>query len=126
MYRDLIVTGAWWDLVDEAATKLVGTSLRKDPGLVTPTMRRWATDHDMWLRRSAIICQLGFGVVTDVGLLVDVCSANRGDREFFIRKAIGWALRDYARTDPDWVRAFVDDHRSDMSPLSVREAMKHL
>ena len=126
LYRDLIVTGAWWDLVDETATKLVGTSLRKDPGAVTPTIRRWITDVDMWLRRTGIICQLGFGAATDVGLLEDACTSNQGDREFFIRKAIGWALRDYARTDPDWVRTFVDDQRSEMAPLSVREAMKHL
>ena len=68
-------------------------------------IRQWSTDPDRWLRRSSIICQLGFKDRTDVDLLAEVITANLADREFFVRKAIGWALRQYARTDPDWVRA---------------------
>ena len=73
-------------------------------------LRRWARDEDLWVRRSAIICQLQHKDRTDLGLLSDVIEGNQEDPEFFIRKAIGWALRDYARTDSDWVRAFVQAH----------------
>ena len=90
-------------------------------------IREWSTDPDRWLRRSSIICQLALKHRTDVALLTDVIEPNLADREFFIRKAIGWALRQYARTDPDWVRAFVAvSTRTPLSPLSRREAMKHL
>ena len=126
LHRELIVTGAWWDLVDETAIKLVGVALRKDHDRMSSIVRRWTTDDDLWLRRTSIICQVGSKVETDVELLAHACTANLEDREFFIRKAIGWALRDHARTDAGWVRAFVDEHRDRMSPLSVREASKHL
>ena len=93
---------------------------------VEPTVRRWSVDPDRWLRRSSIICQLGARTSTDRALLADVIDANLADREFFVRKAIGWALRQYARTDPDWVRSFVAARRAALSPLSYREAVKHL
>ena len=79
----------------------------------------------MWVRRSAILCQLQHKADTDLDLLTNVIEVNQEDPEFFIRKAIGWALRDYARTDGDWVRAFVQAH-SGLSPLSRREALKRL
>jgi 3-methyladenine DNA glycosylase AlkD len=91
-----------------------------------PLIRAWATDPDRWLRRTSIICQLAFRDRTDTALLSDVIVPNLADREFFIRKGIGWALRQYARTDPDWVRAFVAEHEAVISPLSRREALKHL
>jgi len=91
-----------------------------------PLIRGWSKDPDRWLRRSSIICQLRFKERTDVELLTEVIDANLADREFFVRKAIGWALRQYARTDPDWVRAFVLARDGSLSPLSRREAMKHL
>jgi 3-methyladenine DNA glycosylase AlkD len=126
LYRDLIVEGAWWDLVDETAARLVGRALAKDRDSVTPVVWAWATHDDMWLRRSAIICQLGHRSDTDVDLLSHACVENLADTEFFIRKAIGWALRDYARSAPAWVRSFVESAGDRMSPLSRREAMKHL
>ena len=126
LHRELIVTGAWWDLVDETAIKLVGVALRKDHDRMSSIVRRWSTDDDLWLRRTSIICQVGSKAETDVELLAHACRENMEDREFFIRKAIGWALRDHARTDAEWVRAFVDGHRDRLSPLSVREATKHL
>ncbi len=91
-----------------------------------PLIRGWAVDPDRWLRRSSIICQLGLAGRTDLDLLTEVIARNLADREFFVRKAIGWALRQYARTDPDWVRGFVAAHETSLSPLSRREAMKHL
>lgn len=122
---EMIVTGAWWDHVD-AVAPLVGAILRAHPAAVEPVVRDWSTDPDRWLRRASIICQLDAKAATDRRLLTDVIQANLADREFFVRKAIGWALRQYARTDADWVRAFVAAHRDTLSPLSYREAVKHL
>lgn len=126
LYRQMIVEGAWWDLVDGVASWLVGGAMAVDREECEPIVREWISDPDMWLRRSSIICQLGHKTKTDVVLLDDACSANLADIEFFIRKAIGWALREYAKTDPDWVRAYVEAHKNELSGLSYREATKHL
>lgn len=123
LYQHFLRTGAWWDLVDETS-HAVGAVLLAHPD-EADRMRRWARDEDLWVRRSAIICQLQHKDRTDQLLLADVIEANQNDPEFFIRKAIGWALRDFARTDPAWVRDFVDA-RPGLSPLSRREALKHL
>ena len=123
LYEHFLRTGQWWDLVDETS-HAVGLVVREHPAAAA-RMRVWATDPDMWVRRSAIICQLQHKADTDLDLLTAVIEPNQKDSEFFIRKAIGWALRDYARTDGDWVRAFVQAH-PDLSPLSRREALKHL
>lgn len=123
LYRRFLCTGAWWDLVDETS-HAVGAVLLAHPD-EDERLRRWARDEDLWVRRSAIICQLQHKDRTDPGLLSDVIEANQEAPEFFIRKAIGWALRDYARTAPVWVRRFVDSHPR-LSPLSRREALKHL
>jgi 3-methyladenine DNA glycosylase AlkD len=123
LHRELIVDGAWWDHVDEL-THRVGELLAGWPEQIAPQLRQWAVADDRWLRRVAIICQLGAKTGTDRELLTAAVEANAGDRDFFVRKAIGWALRDFARTDPDWVRRFVAAH--ELSPLSRREALKHL
>jgi 3-methyladenine DNA glycosylase AlkD len=123
LYREMITTGAWWDHVDEVSHR-IGALLVAYPTELAPTLRDWARDPDKWLRRSAVICQVGLKAATDPELLADVIRANRVDPDFFLRKGIGWALRDYARTDPDWVLAFADAH--ELSPLSRREALKHL
>ena len=130
LYRHLVVSGAWWDLVDPVATRSVGGVLDGHPEAVTPQVRAWAVDDDLWLRRTAVICQLHRRERTDLDLLTFAVEANlegsRHGREFFVRKAVGWALRQHARTDPDWVRAFVASHEDAMSGLSRREALKHL
>lgn len=126
MYRHLIVTGAWWDLVDTVAGELVGGVLATHRAQVTPTIRAWATDDDLWLRRTAVICQLKHGADTDLELLRYAVEANVDDTSFWLRKAIGWALRQHARTDPDWVRAEVERLGGRLSGLSRREALKHL
>lgn len=126
LYRRLIVEGAWWDFVDDIATSLVGSVLRNQRDPMTPKIRAWIDDRDLWLRRTAIIGQLGHKEDTDESLLFDACVARLGEEEFFIRKAIGWALREYAKTNPEAVRSFVLDHRGEMSGLSFREATKHL
>jgi 3-methyladenine DNA glycosylase AlkD len=123
LYRELIVSGAWWDHVDELAHR-VGELLSEWPAAVRPQIETWIRAEDHWLRRVSIICQLGFKTATDLDLLADAIEVNAGEPDFFLRKAIGWALREYARTDPDWVRNFVAAH--ELSPLSRREALKHL
>jgi len=125
MYEELIVTGAWWDYVDEVAIRRVGPILRAHRAAVTPVLRRWMTDPDRWRRRTAVICQVTAKDEVDQELLADAIEANLDDRDFFLRKGIGWALRDHARAEPEWVRRFVRAHPG-LSPLSVREAMKHL
>jgi 3-methyladenine DNA glycosylase AlkD len=82
--------------------------------------------QDLWLRRTAVLSQLGSTLDTDRELLADVIDANADSREFFLRKAIGWALRDLAHRDPEWVRAFLASRGDRLSPLSRREAAKHL
>lgn len=123
LLEEMITTGAWWDLVDGTQPR-VGELLAAEPETMTPVLRAWARSPDRWLRRSAVIAQLGVKLRTDPGLLTDVVLANADDPDFFLRKAIGWALRDYAKVAPDWVAAFVRDHP--LSPLSQREATKHL
>ena len=125
LVEHLVVTGAWWDLVDETSN-VVGEVLLLDPEGEGLRMRDWSEREDLWLRRSAIISQLRHGDNTDARLLSDVIEPNLDDPEFFIRKAIGWSLRQYARTDPVWVQAFVDRHTQRLSGLSRREALKHL
>ena len=120
----LIVEGAWWDYVDSLARQ-VGKLLRDDPG-VAGEMRVWSTDANMWKRRVSIICQLGFKGDTDLRLLYDCIEANVSDPEFFVRKAIGWALRDYAWHDPREVERYVGEHSDRLSSLSRREATKNL
>lgn len=124
LLEHLITTGAWWDVVD-ATTPVVGEILRAEPGLASQ-LREWSRSDDLWLRRASIIGQLDSKGRTDVALLQDCLDANLGDREFFIRKAIGWALRQHARVDPTWVRTYVATRRTRLSPLSLREALKHL
>jgi 3-methyladenine DNA glycosylase AlkD len=125
LYRHLVVTGAWWDLVDELA-HAVGAVLRRAGPPAAVVVRAWSRDDDLWLRRVAILSQLGFRSATDTALLADCIEVNLADREFFVRKAIGWALRDLARADPGWVSAYVAAAGDRMSPLSRREATKHL
>jgi 3-methyladenine DNA glycosylase AlkD len=125
IYKTMITQGAWWDFVDEIAAHLVGSVLLRQRDRLTPTMESWTTSNDIWLRRTSIICQLRHKAQTDTSLLETVCTRNLESTEFFIRKAIGWALREYAKTDPEWVIAYVERHRHEMSGLTHREAVKH-
>ena len=126
LYRTMITQGAWWDLVDDIASHLVGGVLLEQRDRATPRMESWTTSNDMWLRRTSIICQLRHKEDTDTNLLEVACTRNLWSTEFFIRKAIGWALREYAKTDPGWVIEYVSRHEHEMSGLTYREAMKHL
>lgn len=126
LYEHLISTGAWWDLVDVVAGDLVGPILLSHTRKTTPTMREWADSDDLWLRRAAVLSQLKHGAETDLDLLTYVIEATVDDTSFWLRKAIGWALRQYGRTDPEWVRSEVDLMGDRLSGLSRREALKHL
>lgn len=125
LWRHLVVTGAWWDVVDETATHLVRDTLARHARTVTPVVDAWSVDDDLWLRRTSVICQVGRGADTDRDLLLRAVEANLDDPSFWLRKGIGWGLRDYARTDPGWVWAQVDRLGDRLSGLSRREATKH-
>jgi len=126
LHRHLVVTGAWWDLVDEIAAHLVGSVVADHRPAATPVLMSWALDGDPWVRRTAVLCQLRHRADTDVDLLRTAIEANVDDRSFWLRKAIGWALREYAKTDPAWVRAEVARLGERLSGLSRREARKFL
>jgi 3-methyladenine DNA glycosylase AlkD len=125
MYDELITTGAWWDYVDEVAHH-VAELLRKYPDEMRPVMRAWSTDENLWKRRVSIICQISFKKDTDLELLYATIEPNVAERNFFIRKAIGWALRAYAWTDPKEVARYVAANESRLSGLSRREALKNI
>ncbi|MDZ4820789.1 MAG: DNA alkylation repair protein [Planctomycetota bacterium] len=126
VYEKLIRTGAWWDLVDPVAIDLVGAVHLKWRSETRPLMERWIDDTDMWIRRTAILSQNKHRTATDEKLLFEFCLKCAAERKFFIRKAIGWALRDYSYTAPNAVRKFLLKNRSRLSPLSFREGAKAL
>lgn len=126
IYEEFIVTGAWWDYVDEIAANRVGPILRDYPAPMRRRMLSWSRSADMWKRRTAILCQLGSKTQTDVALLYACIEPSLGSREFFLRKAIGWALRQYARCDAAEVKRYVRRNRDRLSTLSVREALKNI
>jgi 3-methyladenine DNA glycosylase AlkD len=125
MYEEMIVDGAWWDYVDTIAHRL-GDVLRREPARTAVRMRVWARSGNLWKRRTAILCQLGFKSDTDLALLTDCIEPSLGSREFFLQKAIGWALRDLAWSDPKLVSNWVRQHHDGLSPLSRREALKNI
>ena len=119
----MVRTGQWWDYTDEVAHRMAEL-LDAHPAETAAILRRWSVDQDFWMRRVSIIAQLGRGTRVDRQLLADVIEPNLEGTEFFIRKAIGWALRELARVDADWVIEYAATHP--LSPLSRREALKHL
>lgn len=121
----LIVAKSWWDTVDSLAGEIVGVHFHRFPKAREKYVAKWRASDDFWLRRTCLLFQLGYKEATDFDLLCDLIRENLGSKEFFINKAIGWALRQYARTDPKAVKKFVKETK-DLHPLSRREAMKHL
>jgi 3-methyladenine DNA glycosylase AlkD len=124
MYEEIITTGAWWDYVDVVAIHRIGPLLQRHPQPMHRVMRAWARHPDMWKRRTAILCQLSFKQRTDLDLLYACIEPSIGSGEFFLRKAIGWALREHAKTDAAEVIRYVRLHSLRLSPLSKREALK--
>ena len=125
MYEEMIVTGSWWDFVDDISGRL-GQLLLDYPREMSRRMRDWSGSSNLWKRRAAIICQLKLKDRTDVELLLSNIEHNLHDREFFICKAIGWALRQHAKTEPRTVVRFVRRYKDQLSPLSKREALRIL
>lgn len=125
VYEEIIRAGAWWDFADGVSGRICGLLLAHAEDM-SAVLRQWSRDPDVWIRRASITSQLCAGKATDPQLLADVIGQNIADPEFFIRKAIGWALRQYARTAPEWVEAFVRRNSGALSPLSQREALRRL
>jgi len=126
MYEELIVTGAWWDYVDDIASHRVGPILRDYPAPMRRKMLAWSKSKNLWKRRTSILCQLGFKAETDLDLLYACIEPSLESREFFLRKGIGWALRQYAWTDPNEIERYVRLNHARLSALSRREALKNI
>jgi 3-methyladenine DNA glycosylase AlkD len=124
LYEHMVRAGAWWDVCDPIAADLVGAVLAANRLEVTPTMREWSRDPHLWIRRVSILSQLTFKSETDRALLADCIEPSMDDRDFFARKGIGWALREFSKSDPEWVAQFVASHEDRLSGLSRREAMR--
>ena len=122
--KKYIVTKSWWDTVD-GLDGVVGSMTLRYPEL-KKVMVEWSQKDNIWLRRVAIDHQLLFKNKTDTLLLAEIITNNFGTKEFFINKAIGWSLRDYSKTNPQWVKDFIQKHSSQMAPLSIREGSKYL
>lgn len=120
----LIVTKSWWDTVDLLA-KVVGSLVIRIEGY-DQIMLEWSKDSNIWLKRVAILYQLSLKEKVDKQVLERILVNNLGDSEFFINKAIGWALRDYSKSNPEWVREFIEKNKNGMANLSLREASKYL
>lgn len=126
MYEEMIVTGAWWDFVDVIAIHRLGPLLLVSPEPMKKAMLEWSRSADLWKRRTSVICQVAAKQKTDLDLLHRAIEANMADKDFFLRKAIGWALRSYAYIDASFVAGYVRDNHARLSPLSRREALKNI
>lgn len=120
----IIVNKSWWDTVDLIASNLVGAICSSCPDLIHSHILTWADSNNLWLRRTAILFQLKYKTSTDFELLGKIIMKNNTSQEFFINKAIGWALREYSKTNPTWVRSFID--LNSLPTLSIREGSKCL
>ncbi len=119
----LVVTKSWWDTVDFIASNLAGPFFKKFPEQKMEFLEKWNASEDIWLIRTSILFQLKYKKDTDADLLKALILPHITNKEFFIKKAIGWALREYAKTNADWVLDFVRSHK--LQGLSEREALKH-
>lgn len=117
-------TKQWWDTID-GLDRVIGNIAFIDKR-VNDLMLKWSKDEDLWVRRISIDHQLLRKEKTDTDLLEKILTNNFGSSEFFINKAIGWILRDYSKTNPQWVKEFIDKYEDKMSTLSIREASKYL
>lgn len=126
IFEEFIVDGAWWDHVDDIAVHRVGPLLLTHNDVIDPLMRAWSTDADLWKRRTSIICQVGAKGDIDLSLLYACIEPNMADKDFFIRKAIGWALRSHAWLNPAEIERYVAANESQLSGLSKREALKNV
>ncbi|PKR84499.1 DNA alkylation repair protein [Heyndrickxia camelliae] len=123
-FEKLITTNSWWDTADIIAPHIIGDIAGKFPAVISKNIDKWATDENRWLRRSAILFQLKYKSNTDADLLYHYCLLNADSKEFFVQKAIGWALREYSKTNSESVRSFIQSHS--LPKLSLREARKYI
>jgi len=121
----LVTHKSWWDTVDALASTSAGQILKVAPGLIPEYTHKWIESDNFWLQRTALLYQLKYKDKVDEKLLFKLIQRRKHESEFFIRKAIGWSLRSYARVNPDAVKEFVKNN-PDLSNLSKREALKHL
>lgn len=126
MYREMIIGGGWWDTTDAIAPNRLFDILLADRPAMSGKLLEWAVDDNLWIRRGAILCQMKAKEQMDLDLLYACIEPSISSKEFFLRKAIGWVLRHYARTNPDEVKRYVSANEQRLSPLSKREALKHL
>ncbi|MGJ7920661.1 DNA alkylation repair protein [Neobacillus sp. LXY-4] len=124
LMEKLITTKSWWDTVDTLASQPVGTIVADAKELIPAVIDGWSIHENMWLRRTSILFQLKYKQATDEELLYRYILANAGSKEFFIQKAIGWALREYSKTNPESVKQFIE--KNTLMPLSVREGSKYI
>ncbi len=124
LFEKIIETKSWWDSVDYIGSALVSVYFKKYPKQIKPVTERWMASGNMWLQRVSLIFQLTYRKETDTELMFHYIRQLTHSKEFFIQKAIGWALRQHARTDADLVRQFVENTK--LAPLSKREALKHI
>jgi 3-methyladenine DNA glycosylase AlkD len=122
--QELLIKKSWWDTVDAMADKLVGNLCHRFPDLTDQYIIKWAKSDNIWLVRSAILFQLKYKEHTNNKVLEEIILKNSYSKEFFVNKAIGWALREYSKTNPEWVRTFINNNS--LSPLSEREGSKYL
>ena len=126
LYERLVREGQWWDFVDPIAIALVGIALKKERARVEPKMNKWIHAPDMWIRRTAILSQNRHKAETNEQMLFEHCLDRAHEKEFFIRKAIGWALREYSYAAPKAVRQFIEKNKNTLSTLSAKEGAKQL
>ena len=124
LIEKLIITNSWWDSVDTIAKYLVGGYLQQFPNETLKVIEHFSNSENMWLNRTAILFQLSYKEKTNFDLLKAECEKHKHSTEFFIQKAIGWALRDYSRFNPNGVKNYVES--TNLKPLSQREALRLL
>ena len=126
LYEQMIRQGAWWDFVDDIALHLIGFLLNNHQLTMWPILETWLRDNNLWIRRTVIICQNRLKIKTDSKYLFDFCLYHAKEKNFFIRKAIGWALREYAKSEPAKVIEFLVKNKDQFSNLSYKEAVKKI
>lgn len=124
LIENLLITNSWWDSVDTISKYLLGAYLQQFPSEIIGVIEAFSNSDNRWLNRSTILFQLGYKSKTDFDLLKSLCDQNASSKEFFIQKAIGWALREYAKINPMAVKAFVE--QANLKPLSKKEALKNI
>ncbi len=125
MYEEMIITGAWWDYVDVIASHRIGYLLEQHPKDMKKILKAWSVDENIWKRRTAILSQLSFKKKTDLKFLYACIKPSLAEQEFFLQKAIGWALRSYAWQDIKEVQRYIGEHKAKLSNLAKREALKN-